>query len=72
MFLYTKMLECLGGRILKHEKNFTGVNEVENFCQNTVECIGFNMQGILKATLSPFDNWTCLKHEGGLYVLGIC
>ena len=65
------MFECLRGRTVEHVKNFTGVNEVKKFCRNTVECIGFNMQGILKATLSPFDSWTCLKLEGGLYMLGI-
>ena len=66
------MLECLGGRIVKHVKNFTRLDEIKKFCRNTVGCIGFNMHGILKATLSPSDSWTCLKHEEGLYMLGIC
>ena len=52
-------------------KNFVGVKEIKQLCLNTVGCIGFNTQGLLKATISPFDNWTLLKHKGGLYVLGI-
>ena len=65
---YIKRLESLGGERLE---NFTEVKEIEELCLNTVGCIGYNTQGFLKTTLSPFDKWTHLEHQGGLYVLGI-
>ena len=72
VFFHIKRLESLGGRRLEHVKNFVEVKEIKKLCLNTVGCIGFNTQGLLKTTLSPFDDWTRLKHKGGLYVLGIC
>ena len=61
----------MGGEKLEPVKKFTEVKEIEELCLNTVGCIGFNTQGFLKTTLLPFDKWTHLEHQGGLYVLGI-
>ena len=53
-------------------RSCAGIREIMKLCLNTVGCIGFNTQGLLKTKISPFDNWTRLEHKGGFYVLGIC